>query len=398
MQKIGNITPTATSDGHFTNGSVATGVAPTLLDAAWFNTIQDELVAIVQSAGIALDPANNGQVLQVLNSLLAQKLTRSNPFGDIAADGQTAVKKALTNLSLDRYEQTPDETHIRSPDGKTYILVNNTGWGAWNTDTGIVPLALVNGGTGAKNASDARKNLNLQGFSSTNDQSVGAYNYMLSPNNNYSLVMANSGTWGAQDSSGKTVALPVDRGGTGAVNPADARTNLGLKALSVQDIAPVANGGTGATTADAARTNLGLGPVATMTTVPVASGGTGATTAADARTNLGLGNASTYTVGSGPNQIPDMNSFTKGSGWQKLPGGKILQWFQATTATSGAVQVNFPIPFISGANMIVASPVDVNVPNWASAAIYNASSCLVSAYDGSKVRVATTVYIFAIGE
>ncbi len=307
-------------------------------------------------------------VAAMVGQIIAAAGLDAKDNGDIATLLSNFVTALIPALSIDRYEQTPDETHIRSPDKKSYVLVNNGGWGAWNTDTGIIPLALGNGGTGAKNASDARKNLNLQGFSSTNDQSAGAYNYMLSPNNNYSLVMANSGTWGAQDSTGKTVALPVDRGGTGAVKAADARTNLGL------------------------------GNVATMNTVPVANGGTGATTAADARNNLGLGNAATFTVGSGANQIPDMNSFTKGSGWQKLPGGKILQWFQVTTSTSAAVQVSFPIPFMSGANMIVASPVDVNVPNWASAAIYNASSCLVSASDGSKVRVATTVYIFAIGE
>jgi len=337
-------------------------------------------------------------VAAMVGQIIAAAGLDAKDNGDIATLLSNFVTALIPALSIDRYEQTPDETHIRSPDKKSYVLVNNGGWGAWNTDTGIIPLALGNGGTGAKNASDARKNLNLQGFSSTNDQSAGAYNYMLSPNNNYSLVMANSGTWGAQDSTGKTVALPVDRGGTGAVKAADARTNLGLGTLSTQNTAPVANGGTGATTAADARTNLGLGNVATMNTVPVANGGTGATTAADARNNLGLGNAATFTVGSGANQIPDMNSFTKGSGWQKLPGGKILQWFQVTTSTSAAVQVSFPIPFMSGANMIVASPVDVNVPNWASAAIYNASSCLVSAYDGSKVRVATTVYIFAIGE
>ncbi|MDH1088851.1 hypothetical protein N5C79_20320 [Pantoea brenneri] len=73
MQKISNITATATKDGLFTNGSVASGVSPTILDAAWFNTIQNELVAIVQEGGLTLDPANDAQVLQAINVLLASR-------------------------------------------------------------------------------------------------------------------------------------------------------------------------------------------------------------------------------------------------------------------------------------------------------------------------------------
>lgn len=97
MKKISSLTATATSDGLFTNGSVATGVSPTILDAGWFNTVQNELVAIVQAAGIKLDDANDAQVLAALKKLC---LSRSNPFGDIAADGASAILKALNNLGL----------------------------------------------------------------------------------------------------------------------------------------------------------------------------------------------------------------------------------------------------------------------------------------------------------
>lgn len=114
--------------------------------------------------------------------------------------------------------------------------------------------------------------------------------------------------------------------------------------------------------------------------------------------NLGLGEAAKRSVGNGENQIPDMSSFTKGPGWQKLPSGKIFQWFQVSTITTAAVQANYPIPFPVGANMVISSAVDVDAPNWTSAANFNASSCLVSAYDGNRVRAATSVFVFAIGE
>ena len=97
MQKISNLTATATPDGLFTNGSVATGVSPTILDAGWFNTIQNELVAVVLAGGLKLDPGNDAQVLAALTKLFLQ---RSNPFGDIAADGAAAISKGLANLGL----------------------------------------------------------------------------------------------------------------------------------------------------------------------------------------------------------------------------------------------------------------------------------------------------------
>lgn len=85
------------------------------------------------------------------------------------------------------------------------------------------------------------------------------------------------------------------------------------------------------------------------TTVPISGGGTGATTASAARTNLGLGTAALATVGTGTNQVPDMNSFTStlaATGWQKLPGGLIIQWGRvAATTGDAATSVTFPVAF-----------------------------------------------------
>jgi hypothetical protein len=95
MQKIGNITNTATIAGEFTDGNVAGGVPPTILDAAWFNTVQRELVNMVQSAGITLDPTNDAQVLAAIQALFLQK---ANNLSEIKAAGAVAQAAALTNL------------------------------------------------------------------------------------------------------------------------------------------------------------------------------------------------------------------------------------------------------------------------------------------------------------
>ncbi|MBK0004389.1 hypothetical protein [Erwinia sp. S38] len=88
--------------------------------------------------------------------------------------------------------------------------------------------------------------------------------------------------------SGSTTTLPINSGGTGATTATDARTNLGLGSVAIEDTVPVTKGGTGATTAAAARTNLGLGALAEVDTAPITRGGTGATTASGARTNLSV--------------------------------------------------------------------------------------------------------------
>ena len=78
--------------------------------------------------------------------------------------------------------------------------------------------------------------------------------------------------------------------------------------------------------------------------------------------NLSLGNASKRDVGSGANQIPDMNSFAStraSNGYQKLPSGLIIQWGAAvagigSTGGTGNV-VSFPVAFPRYCAQIITS-------------------------------------------
>ncbi|WP_233592672.1 gp53-like domain-containing protein [Citrobacter freundii] len=98
MLRIGQVEPSATADGKYTDGSVAGGIAATRLRAAAFNAMQEELANIVESAGMILSPDD---MTQVLTALKKQLLSRANPFADIKADGPAAVAAALSNLGLE---------------------------------------------------------------------------------------------------------------------------------------------------------------------------------------------------------------------------------------------------------------------------------------------------------
>ncbi|WP_434057348.1 gp53-like domain-containing protein [Escherichia coli] len=86
---------TSETELFFTEGG--NGVPPTYPGPDWFNVIQSELLNILKAAGIDPDKMDNTQILVALKKLF---LSRSNPFGDIKADGAAAIAAALTNLGL----------------------------------------------------------------------------------------------------------------------------------------------------------------------------------------------------------------------------------------------------------------------------------------------------------
>lgn len=61
---------TQAAGNEFTNGVPTTGTPATILPAEWLNTMQRELVGLVEGAGITLDSNNDAQVLAAVLALI----------------------------------------------------------------------------------------------------------------------------------------------------------------------------------------------------------------------------------------------------------------------------------------------------------------------------------------
>lgn len=63
-------TSTALPGGHFTDGNPALGQPATRLNASWFESVQEELAAVIEHDGGTLNPAVNNQLLPKIQSLI----------------------------------------------------------------------------------------------------------------------------------------------------------------------------------------------------------------------------------------------------------------------------------------------------------------------------------------
>jgi hypothetical protein len=102
MQKIGDITDTADGNGEFTDGNVAGNVQPTELMAAWFNSVQRELLAVLKEAGITPDKTNDAQLIEAIQQILATGIAGSGYL--ISENNLSDLKdasEALGHLGLD---------------------------------------------------------------------------------------------------------------------------------------------------------------------------------------------------------------------------------------------------------------------------------------------------------
>lgn len=138
----------------FTEGG--NGIPPTYPGPDWFNTVQSELLNILDQAGIDPDKADATQLLTAFTRLF---LSRENPFADIKADGPAAVAQGLANLGLGDSEGYVGRLVKTTTFSSSGALTLNTltkrvkirMWGAGSSGSGSATSGsgAVSGGAGA---------------------------------------------------------------------------------------------------------------------------------------------------------------------------------------------------------------------------------------------------------
>lgn len=74
----------AGKDG-FKDGNLGLGVAPTNLNALWFNQLQEEVANAVEAAGLALDASDLTQLTKAIRSLATGRLLRTSVYFRVGA-------------------------------------------------------------------------------------------------------------------------------------------------------------------------------------------------------------------------------------------------------------------------------------------------------------------------
>lgn len=196
--------PGATVDNKFTEGDPVSAVPATVVSDDWLNAVQEEIVAVILSAGLTLSKANNAQLLAAITQKITNAIPASPPDASFTVKGivelattaeaqagvdagrvvtpaslasvtSSATRAGLVELATDAETQTGTDT------ARAITPANLSARTATETRTGVVALAssaeLLSGTDTAKAATAAGilSGVLGAGGTSTNDYLIIPY-------------------------------------------------------------------------------------------------------------------------------------------------------------------------------------------------------------------------------
>jgi hypothetical protein len=114
--------------GHFTDGDVQTGVQATILDADWAEAVQEELLTVIENAGIVPVKGNHTQLAQAIQQVGSGALL----FKNLVVNGDFQINNRGTGETVQVTGSTPlyvlDRFAWRASDGGTGTANINRGF------------------------------------------------------------------------------------------------------------------------------------------------------------------------------------------------------------------------------------------------------------------------------
>lgn len=129
---------TDTAAGNeFVDGNAEAGIRATRLNASWFNTIQRELVKVVESAGVTLSKDDDGQVYKSFLKIIIASVFQNQNQGAVWLRSDDGFESVLSSEGLDfksprgglTVNVSSDGVEIKGRDGSTKV-----GYGSVKTD------------------------------------------------------------------------------------------------------------------------------------------------------------------------------------------------------------------------------------------------------------------------
>lgn len=135
----------------FRDGNKALGIAPTELNAAFFNSIQEEIALVIEQTGAALNPGDNTQLYTAIVALITASLApdaseTAKGILELAtvaeAQALTDDARAITPLKLKNAFQGGNQSlgtngYQKIPGG---LILQ---WGSWSSGAGLAGQAIT---------------------------------------------------------------------------------------------------------------------------------------------------------------------------------------------------------------------------------------------------------------
>lgn len=155
----------------FKNGDLALGITPTDFNADWFNGVQEELLNVIEAAGLVPAAATRNQLLLALAALFLKRDGSTAMTGALRGKQGAASAGNANNCGF-AFDGDPDSGMFNSADGLLQLVTNGQIFLENNAAGALKVLKQFRVPKGAPNSADASTN---SGYAFNDDGDTGLF-------------------------------------------------------------------------------------------------------------------------------------------------------------------------------------------------------------------------------